>query len=130
MGVYCVVYQFVATTPVGPVRSSITIWSRVSPPTVRKLPITTRRSPSGVSPDSRGPTGAWAPVPVLLWWPDTAMSRNGSNAPVVAFRVASWPRATPPILLKKPPMNSRLPGSISMVWMPPLVDGALKLVTA
>ena len=58
------------------------------------------------------------------------MSMNGSSAPVVALRVASWPWVTPPILVKKPPMNSRLLGSSSIVSMPPLVDGALNDVTA
>jgi hypothetical protein len=67
MGVYCVVYQVVDTAAVAPVRSSITIWSRASPPTVRKFPVTTIRSPLGVTADSRMPTGACAPLPVLLW---------------------------------------------------------------
>ena len=49
---------------------------------------------------------------------------------MVALRVASWPWVTPAILVKKPPMNSRLPGSSSIVSMPPLVDGALNDVTA
>ena len=76
------------------------------------------------------PMGAWAPVPLLLWWPDTVMFTNGSSAPVVALRVPIWPWLTPAILVKKPPMNSRLLGSSSIVSMPPLVDGALNDVTA
>jgi hypothetical protein len=83
-----------------------------------------------VTPDSRGPTGAWAPDPLLLWCPATARSRKGSTAPVVAFKVARAPCAALPIRLKKPPMNSRSFGNSSMVSMPPFVDGALNDDTA
>ena len=123
------VYQSGCTVAVAPVRLIITIWSRAIPAAVRKLPVTIIRSPAGVTPDSRGPIGALAPEPVL-WWSATVMSMNGSSAPVVALRVTSWPWLTPAILVKKPPMNSRLFGSISIVSMPPLVDGALNDVTA
>ena len=83
-------YQSDRTVAVGVVRSIITIWSRATPPTVRKLPVTTSRSPLGVTPDSRGPIGARAPAPVL-WRFAVVMFMKGSSAPVVAFRVASWP---------------------------------------
>ena len=66
----------------------------------------------------------------MLTWPDTVTFTNGSRSPVAALRVPIWPWVTPAILVKKPPMKSRLLGSISIVSMPPLVDGALNDVTA